>query len=286
MLRGYIEQATPEVISGWLYSDMGPLEGRRVLAMLDGACIAVGAIEFFRQDLLDAGLGDGKLGFHFPLPKVPRADLPRVTIRLEASDADLLQAGARVGGPGAPEEGATGPVGGLPDLPDASIRWMRARGWLAAREEEALLSLRRSGIHTWMLDAAAPREDQEAEALTLLALRRVVPERQEVAFLEGVVALCQRAVEDADPARAPLVALWCETPGEIGVAEASHRGVGAGAHGDAFDDLLIDYVFGPDRLLLLHQACRFVPRPRGGGAPVVVVTGHYPPEGRRGAGAR
>lgn len=286
MLRGYIEQVTPELISGWLYSDMGPLEGRRVLAMLDGTCIAVGTIEFFRQDLFDAGLGDGKLGFHFPLPKMRRADLARVTIRLEASDTDLLQAGTRVAGPGGSDEGATGPVAGLPDLPDASIRWMRARGWLAAREEEALLSLRRSGVCTWMLDAASPREDQEAEALTLLALRRVAPERQDVASLDIVVALCQRAMEEADPARAPLVALWCETPGEIGVAEASHRATAPEAGTAALDDLLIDYVFGPDRLLLLHQACRFVPRPRPGGAPLLVVTGRYPAEGRRGTGAR
>ena len=36
MLRGYIEQVTPELISGWLYAEHAPVNGRIVLAMLDG----------------------------------------------------------------------------------------------------------------------------------------------------------------------------------------------------------------------------------------------------------
>ncbi len=96
MLRGAIEGVTHDAIFGWLYSPEVPLRGRTVLAFLDGRCIGSGRIEVFRQDLKDARLGDGFCGFHFGLTYPGRAEPGRVVVKLEASDAVLLQSGSRV----------------------------------------------------------------------------------------------------------------------------------------------------------------------------------------------
>ena len=96
MLRGAIEIATTELVSGWIYSDLGPVRDLVIVALSGEDCLGTGKIDVFRPDLADAGVGDGNCGFCFPVV-VPAGSLDSLVVKLDGSDAVLLQAGARIG---------------------------------------------------------------------------------------------------------------------------------------------------------------------------------------------
>lgn len=91
MIRGAIETANRTVISGWLYARAVDLRGQLVLAFIGDRHVGTGRIELFRKDILEAGLGDGYSGFHFPVDLRSSDEPQTVTIRLEQSDLSLLQ---------------------------------------------------------------------------------------------------------------------------------------------------------------------------------------------------
>ena len=91
MIRGAIETADRTVISGWLYARAVDLRGQLVLAFIGDRHVGTGKIELFRKDILEAGLGDGYSGFHFPVTLEPADEPQTLTIRLEQSDLSLLQ---------------------------------------------------------------------------------------------------------------------------------------------------------------------------------------------------
>lgn len=271
MIRGFIESVTAESVSGWMFAEFIGLRGHKVLAFLDRECIGVGRIERFRQDLADAGLGDGFLGFHFGIaPRVTPQDQPRVMVRLEGSDVVLLQAGARVVGTGtATAVASDSDVPAIP--PEASLRWMLARGWLSEEEYDVLRLLDRFGVHSFTLPTsgvqagvdlldrvAAARALFELYAMDAVAVERVtLPSLDDLPGQWGRPAAAEGGGEPPPPL--PILALWSPMQGRIGVAEASHRSAASVRHGA---EALVDYVYGPNRLLLLHQNCRFVPRIR------------------------
>jgi hypothetical protein len=91
MIRGAIETANRSIISGWLYAQSVDLRGQLVLAFIGDRHVGTGKIELFRKDILEAGLGDGYSGFHFPVT-LKASDQPQaLTIRLEQSDLCLIQ---------------------------------------------------------------------------------------------------------------------------------------------------------------------------------------------------
>lgn len=100
MLRGAIETATESLVSGWVYCKAVSLRDQLVLAFLGGRTIGTGRVQFFRKDLLAAGLGDGYCGFHFAIALQPGESPADVTIRLADSDFMLVQAGRGPGGAG------------------------------------------------------------------------------------------------------------------------------------------------------------------------------------------
>lgn len=102
MLRGAIERVSEEGICGWLWCSDAALRGKTVLAFLDDECLGAGSIDLFRQDILDAGLGDGYAGFHFDLTYPGPDEARRVVVKLECSDLVLMQQGARVAAPARP----------------------------------------------------------------------------------------------------------------------------------------------------------------------------------------
>ncbi len=99
MIRGAIEGVTEDAIFGWIYSPEVNLRGRTLLAFLDGECIGAGEVEFFREDIRDAGLGDGYAGFHFDLTYENPSDAPRIVVTFDWCDAVLMQKGSRVAAP-------------------------------------------------------------------------------------------------------------------------------------------------------------------------------------------
>jgi hypothetical protein len=96
MIRGNIEAVGEGVIRGWIFSPEVSLRGRTLLAFLDGHCIGAGEINVFRDDIRDAGLGDGYAGFEFEIGLDDEADAPRVVVALDWCDAVLMQKQARV----------------------------------------------------------------------------------------------------------------------------------------------------------------------------------------------
>ncbi len=98
MIRGSIESVTGDTIQGWIFSEDGRIRDRTILAFRDDVCIGAGKVNMFRADLADAGIGDGHLGFSFPISVAPGTE-GSVFIKLEGSDAVLLQAGASIATP-------------------------------------------------------------------------------------------------------------------------------------------------------------------------------------------
>ena len=95
MIRGHIEVVTPEVVQGWICSLDGKTRSKTVLAFSGDRCVGSGRVEVFRSDLVQAGLGDGYFGFSFPIT-VEDSSVGSVTVKLDGSDAVLLQRNAHV----------------------------------------------------------------------------------------------------------------------------------------------------------------------------------------------
>ena len=126
MLRGTIEVVTESSISGWLYSPDADLRGRVVLAFLGDECIGSGRVEIFRADLKEVGLGSGHCGFRFVLTFQAEPALDCVFIKLEGSDAVILQRGARI----LPPDAGPSPGNGGGAAPTKALR-RRGRGLAA-----------------------------------------------------------------------------------------------------------------------------------------------------------
>lgn len=96
MIRGAIEVATPTLVSGWIYCKVASLRDQLVLAFVGTRCVGSGRVEIYRKDLVDAKLGDGYSGFHFPIVLQGDEQPGGVVVKLQDSDVALLQAKSRV----------------------------------------------------------------------------------------------------------------------------------------------------------------------------------------------
>jgi hypothetical protein len=260
MIRGAIENVTRNRVYGWIWSPDAVLAGRTVLAFLDDVCIGAGKIEEVRQDLKDAGLGDGRAGFNFDLTYPNPVDAPRVVVKLEGSDALLMQRRSRVMPPGA---GATParPVRQPPTL--SSLQWMRARGWLSQSDYDFLRFFRQLGVYERSLVVPQERpersepqlSDPSETAKNLLMLHRM--EEGEVRR-EALAAPrdWRRMAETQEAASGPgvMLALWSRNRAKLPVVEGSHL-QGSLVAPDAEPPSGVDYAIGPDRLLFLDGRC-------------------------------
>lgn len=257
MIKGNIEFVGESNVSGWIYAQDQEMRGKTVLAFLDGECIGATTVSTFRQDLADAGLGDGFLGFEVPVRQLNVADRLRIIVRLDGSDAVLLQQGVTVGGNPRPNARlAIKYTGRL--LPPASLQWMLARGWLTQADHDFLKFFGRMGVYDRTLrlprgagDAADPgRQDPALLARDLLGLwsmRDVEVTKRQVRPQDDLSTAVRKQLQEAESL--PIYALWGADRGKIAVVEGSH----ANEDDDAASVTLpfIEYPFGPDRLLLL-----------------------------------
>ena len=252
MMRGAIDLAHPHRIGGWIYCGLGAVAEQTVLAFVDGECVGAGRVEVVREDLKRAGLGDGKLGFSFPITVNDEADVDRVVVKLEGSDLALLQPGAKLA-----RRDAARPI-----LADSQrIEWLRKKGLLAPFELTFLKCLQQLGAVDQSLviprNAAHPHpEIADARAIAqslfeLLALRQVELRETKIAVrgADEIVAAVRAAGE------APLSAFAIHAPrtGALSIVEGSHA---AAVRGEGFEGA-IDYTFGPDRLLFVDLNARF-----------------------------
>lgn len=194
MLRGAIDFNDGWRIGGWIYSPDVPVAGRLLLAFVDDRCVGSGTVEVHRQDLADAGLGDGLCGFSFAITLPRIADRARVFVKLDWSDFALLQPHGRIVADGDATAAA-------PDPGDASIDWMRARGWIDAADAAFLRDLATSGIH-----AGTPGDRPSEAVRRRFELYRRAPVRVQ----EATIRLDNLAVERAhlvEGAALPIVAI-------------------------------------------------------------------------------
>lgn len=259
MIRGAIENVTRNRVYGWIWSPELSVRGRTVLAFLDDACVGAGKIEEFRQDLKDAGLGDGHAGFNFDLTFPNPADAPRVVVKVEGSDVVLIQRRSKVmlpGAGGAPARAAR-PLASL-----SSLQWMRARGWLTQSDYDFLRFFRQLGVYERSLVVPQERPGAEPQLLdpmetarSLLMLHRM--EEAEVRR-EALAAPrdWRRLAETQEAAAGPgaMLAIWSRNRARIPVVEGSHVQNTLVAP-DSEPPTGVDYAIGPDRLLFLDSRC-------------------------------
>lgn len=144
MLIGAIESCSQDQISGWLYSHVASLSGEVVLAFLDGKCIGAGSIDLFRQDLANAGLGDGVLGYRFDINVHDKNDISRVIVTLRGCEAFIIQREARISGP----QIKTNPsdyIGG--QLPSPSkVEWLKSHNLFSQTDVDLIEALSSFGV--------------------------------------------------------------------------------------------------------------------------------------------
>jgi hypothetical protein len=68
-IEGYLDHASTTSVEGWLYGYNDPDKPVEVEIVADGAVVATITADQFRQDLLDAGKGNGRHGFSFDMPQ-------------------------------------------------------------------------------------------------------------------------------------------------------------------------------------------------------------------------
>jgi hypothetical protein len=82
-VRGHIDVNNGEVVAGWVIDDDAPTRPLTLELMNGGDVIATGVANVFREDLVAAGIGNGRHGFYFPQPAVvPRSALRGLAVRI------------------------------------------------------------------------------------------------------------------------------------------------------------------------------------------------------------
>ncbi len=166
MIIGAIEYCSRQEVSGWIYSPYSELKGKPVLAFLNGACVGAGEIGNFRQDLADAGVGDGHYGYHFWITLPADADSKAVVITLQECEAFLKQRDAVIGVVHREDRPAL--CGHLPASP--RIDWMQDKGLVGDSEAASLRSLLAFGVSQHLNppdEETAPRVRAFLEAIEI-----------------------------------------------------------------------------------------------------------------------
>lgn len=215
MIRGAIDYADQQRVGGWIYSDVAPVGGRTVLAFLDKDCVGAGGLDIFRQDLADAGLGDGMVGFNFGIG-VPEDDIGRVTVRLEGSDFCLIQQQARV-----EADSLASKLRAKKQLEITDIEWMQARGWLDSPEYDFLTFITNIGLYDLSLNARGAALAPEAAAKRFLELYAQGPLEVRAETMSPD-ALAARRLELMADLKVPVVAIHGEG-GALSLLEGSNQ---------------------------------------------------------------
>jgi hypothetical protein len=235
MIRGAIEVADENRVSGWVYCGEKSLRNETVLAFVGSHCVGAGRVDLFRQDLLDAKLGDGYCGFDFPVHLSEPGQAEQMIVRLQFSDAALLQSGCRISGPRRLEPVAMDSRPNLGAIDPASVLWMLDRGMLDQPESDFLKAMHTIGAYKRVL--RQPKRSAAVEP------PRVEPEP----LVQDLIALFH--LSDVRLVRTNVASI-SDINTHADLLRRSSSPVPGG----------IDYSFGPDSLLFVHRDCSFAPR--------------------------
>lgn len=249
MIRGHIDFVSRDRVEGWIASERLRLTGAKVLAFVDETCVGGGTVDIFRQDLADAGLGDGVVGFRIPIALEPGQDVKVLDVRLDGGSVLLKQSRSCL----VPRE-AVGEDRRRQGRDPASLSWMLARGWLSQAHYDALRLLSQFGVYGQKLAPSALRDplarcdEMALAAADLIELHMLQPVELEIR--EGVrpadLADIRREVRVAFPFVPPVIGLWAPKLRQIDVVEGAHRHGPPTQAGGA-----VEYAFGDRNLLLV-----------------------------------
>jgi hypothetical protein len=258
MFRGNIDFVSRTRIEGWVYCTHWSLVGAQVHAFIDDECVGTGLVDLFRQDLVTAGVGDGRGGFNFAITLEDFHDPRELHIRVADGNAIVRQPGSRVLPPD-PAELLRSARGGSVE----SLEWMKARGWINEKQSRVLRSLTALGAYQETLDVPCEASQgpfdtsamrDAAEILELLAFRPVNVAVQAQLGPSDLASLRTR-LNAQFPMTPPVVALTARERCCVNVLEGSHRErrplrptEGGG----------IAYEFGPQSLLWINLDCELV----------------------------
>jgi hypothetical protein len=254
MIYGHIDTVSRTHVGGWIFSTYRSLAGMPLLAFIDDAPVGRGEVGLFREDLVQAGIGDGHGGFSFPIELKPSHDPRLVDIRLDGSNALIRQSHACLV--------AREDVGVAPRAPrDAdTLAWMRGRGWLTAAQHDVMDRLGRFGVVRQRLNMPEGPGAQDAledlaaltgEFLQLHMHLYVSARIHDETWPEDLLAL-RSHLHTAFPAIAPVIGLWAPTAHCVNVSEGSHLGL------RLLEPISgVDYEFGENHLLWLNLDTNF-----------------------------
>ena len=81
--EGWIDVTNCDTIAGWVWNKRAPTNPLRVDILANGSLVAQVMADVFRQDLQNAGKGDGRHGFSFPTPaRLKNSQSLSVTVRV------------------------------------------------------------------------------------------------------------------------------------------------------------------------------------------------------------
>lgn len=248
MFRGAIDYIGEDSISGWVYSPDAALKGRVLLAFSGKECVGSGKVSLLRQDLKDAGLGDGYCGFDFPVRPLTEEDGP-ITVRFEGTDAMLL-----------PPDGELVRRGRQPQLLSvgefelrlAQLDWQSEHGVLKSPEFVLLRDLLTAGYCSKELPGGGqgPKLLEEGLQAYRTVLSLAMQAHVDVTALtpdSNIIASIGRVPEHGG--FAPIIGLMSEAGLALKVNRASHRK--AVDDGDGAANLLVPVKLRGPRIVLL-----------------------------------
>jgi hypothetical protein len=89
-LDGYMDQASCEQITGWAWDKNHPERPVKIEVFDNGSPVAFLTADHLREDLRDLGIGTGKYGFVYPIPRSLRDGKPHlVSLKIAGSEFEL-----------------------------------------------------------------------------------------------------------------------------------------------------------------------------------------------------
>jgi hypothetical protein len=268
VIRGSIEVARRTQVSGWIYADTGTVRDRLILAFSGDRCVGAGKVDHFRRDLLEAELGDGYCGFDFAIKLNDDEAVASVIVRLQNSDAALIQRESILIGAGEEtEEEEEEEETDLGAIPPARVSWMQDRGWLEQHEYDFLRAVQTVGAYERGL---RPARRANVEAPSIIKPEQIAQDLLSLYAMADVDLTRTKLASISDLAQATspiykrglsVVALWSTERCRIVLDERSHINsvTGHGVISLAPAPGAIEYSFGPDRILFLHRQASFAP---------------------------
>ncbi|KQT48892.1 hypothetical protein ASG43_08610 [Aureimonas sp. Leaf454] len=267
MIRGSIENVTNDVIQGWIYSEDGNIRERTLLAFRGEACVGAGRVNMFRADLADAGMGDGHLGFTFPISVSPQ-DLGSVVVKLEGSDAVLLQKSAVVTGMAASAREL-----GRSEVRErlASLKWALKHGRTSQGDFDFLRILWSTGVYERGLvrrnaaDDAAVMEKPLGVATQLFEAYLQTDVQTSVERVRSSAEFAAEALRLAKGlGTAPVFAVYTQERAILRIVEGSHIG-DPSADADQRAANFVDYALSPENVVVVDaRAMADILLPEGG----------------------